>query len=91
MGEHTSWTTFLKIPNPESQIVSDQSTNITQHDITNRAREIARLLAKAQVRGFLAYKFLPQNYSDEIELGLLLNQRVNSSPATSKDSDAHSQ
>lgn len=71
--------------------MSDQSTNITQHAITQRAREIARLLAKAQVRGFLAYKFLPLNYSDEIELGLLLNQRVNSSPETSKDSDATGQ
>ena len=71
--------------------MSDQSTNITQHAITQRAREIARLLAKAQVRGFLAYKFLPLNYRDEIELGLLLNQRVNSSPETSKDSDATGQ
>lgn len=68
-----------------------QSTTPTQRAVTERAREIARLLAKVQVRGFLAYKFLPLNYSDEIELGLLLNQRVNSSPETSKDSDANKQ
>jgi hypothetical protein len=58
---------------------------------TERAREISQLLAKVQIRGYSAYKSLPQNYSDEIELGLLLNQRVNSSPATPLESDAPSE
>lgn len=89
LGHRSSFT--LIVPHPENQIVSHQSTTLSQHAITERAREIARLLATVQVRGFLAYKFLPLNYSDEIELGLLLNQRVNSSPVTPKDSDATKQ
>ncbi len=87
MEDHPSWTVFLNLPNTEIQVVLLKSITPTSNPSATRAREIAQLLAKVQVRGFLAYKHLPQSYSDEIELGLLHNQRVNSNLSTTTGSD----